>query len=144
MFQILSRCLTRAVLVAALTGWLSSQVGPPARADGLWEREWPRTDFSRRTVVLNEIQSGGPPKDGIPAIDQPAFGSVGQASAWLDPAEPVIVLERSGRARAYPLQILIWHEIVNDDFAGLARISHQDSESWAPLAKQIGRSPAEP
>ena len=100
-------------------GWLPSPVDPPARADERWAREWPRTDFSRRAVELGEIQSGGPSKDGIPAIDRPIFDSVDQASGWLESAEPVIVLVRAERARAYPLQILIWHEIVNDDFAGL-------------------------
>jgi len=81
-------------------------------------REWPRTDFSRRTVDLGEIQSGGPPKDGIPAIDRPRFVDALAARAWLRDAEPVIVLRTDGEARAYPLQILMFHEIVNDEVAG--------------------------
>jgi Protein of unknown function (DUF3179) len=80
--------------------------------------EWPRTDFSRRTVDLAEIQSGGPPKDGIPAIDRPRFVAALAARAWLRPAEPVIALRVEGEARAYPLQILMFHEIVNDTIAG--------------------------
>ena len=79
-----------------------------------WKPEWPRTDFARHTVKLEEIESGGPPKDGIPALDKPRFDSAAMASSWLDPREPVIALEVGGRARAYPLSILIWHEIVND------------------------------
>ena len=80
-------------------------------------REW-RTDFSRRTVALAEIVSGGPPKDGIPAIDRPQFESVAGAAVWLHDREPVVVVEIGEFARAYPLQILIWHEIVNDEVGG--------------------------
>ncbi len=79
-----------------------------------WKQEWPRTDFARRSVPLQEIQSGGPPKDGIPAIDRPRFESVAAAARWLDAREPVIALALSGEAKAFPLSILIWHEIVND------------------------------
>ncbi|MBI4421146.1 MAG: DUF3179 domain-containing protein, partial [Gemmatimonadetes bacterium] len=75
--------------------------------------EW-RTDFSRHTVPLSEIVSGGPPKDGIPAIDDPKFVTVSEADRWLAEREPVIVVTRGAAAKAYPLQILVWHEIVND------------------------------
>jgi hypothetical protein len=75
--------------------------------------EW-RTDRLRHTVLLEEIVSGGPPKDGIPALDHPQFISVSQADDWLSPREPVVVLTDGDEAKAYPLQILIWHEIVND------------------------------
>jgi len=79
--------------------------------------EW-QTDFSQRSVELSEFASGGPPKDGIPAIDDPRFVSVGQADEFLEDREPVAVLQRGGEVRAYPFQILIWHEIVNDEIAG--------------------------
>jgi hypothetical protein len=82
--------------------------------------EWPKTDFARRTVDLGEIQSGGPPKDGIPAIDRPRFVSPAAAKAWLKAKEPVIALRLAGERRAYPLQILMFHEIVNDEVAGQA------------------------
>jgi len=75
--------------------------------------EW-RTDFSKRNVPLVEIVSGGPRKDGIPAIDSPKFETVRQAGGWLKDPEPVVVVEAGGEARAYPIQVLIWHEIVND------------------------------
>ena len=77
-------------------------------------REWPNTDFNNAIIDISEIISGGVPKDGIPAIDDPEFVSVDSAKQWLDPLEPVIVLDILGEAKAYPLQILIWHEIVND------------------------------
>lgn len=76
------------------------------------------TDTSKKTINLDELQSGGPPKDGIPSIDQPAFISPKAASNWLKPEEPVIVYGNNNTWRAYPLQIMIWHEIVNDKVAG--------------------------
>ncbi len=72
------------------------------------------TDFSRHSVPYSEIISGGPPPDGIPPIDDPKFVSLEDADRWLTGQEPVIALEIDGDARAYPLQIMIWHEIVND------------------------------
>ncbi|HWP62772.1 MAG TPA: DUF3179 domain-containing protein, partial [Candidatus Binatia bacterium] len=78
-----------------------------------------RTDFSKTNIDLSEIISGGPPKDGIPAIDEPKFESIAAAREWLADQSPVIALELNGDARAYPLAILIWHEIVNDTVGGI-------------------------
>jgi hypothetical protein len=80
--------------------------------------EW-RTDFSRATVPLEEIVPGGPPKDGIPSIDEPRFVTPRQAYRWLADREPVVVVTVGRVARAYPLQILLFHEIVNDVVGGL-------------------------
>jgi len=77
-----------------------------------------KTDFEKHAVPLSEFQSGGPGKDGIPAIDDPKFLAAAEVD-FLEPKEPVIELEVSGRARAYPIQILIWHEIVNDTVGGV-------------------------
>ncbi|MEJ7655179.1 MAG: DUF3179 domain-containing (seleno)protein [Chloroflexia bacterium] len=77
------------------------------------------TDFSKHSVPLEEILPAGPPRDGIPPIDDPRFVSVSEASAWLKPQEPVIHLAVGEDVRAYPLQILIWHEIVNDTVGGV-------------------------
>lgn len=95
---------------------------PISRVSGnnSFDSAWPDTDFSQTTINLDEIISGGPPKDGIPAIDHPVFVSSNNAANWLHPREPVIVVEHKNRARAYPLQILIYHEIVNDTFLDLA------------------------
>ncbi len=99
---------------------LSFAVAGTVAAQGLADRAaWPRTDFSHRSVELSEILSGGPPKDGIPAIDHPRFVTVAQARKWLKSAEPVIVLRLRGVARAYPIQILMFHEIVNDVVGGM-------------------------
>jgi hypothetical protein len=76
--------------------------------------KWPDTDFDKSIIDIGEIMSGGPPKDGIPAIDRPQFDNVKQAEKWLDAREPVIRVAINGEARAYPLQLLIYHEIVND------------------------------
>ena len=76
------------------------------------------TDFSRTSIDFDEIMTGGPPKDGIPAIDQPVFESVGDADGWLEDLEPVQVVDIGGDVRAYPVQIMVWHEIVNDTVGG--------------------------
>jgi hypothetical protein len=69
-------------------------------------------------VPFDEIQSGGVPKDGIPSIDDPQFAPVAERTNWLSDREPVIGLVIDGDARAYPLRILTWHEIVNDTVGG--------------------------
>jgi len=83
-----------------------------------WKLEWPDTDFFKSSVDFGSIMSGGPPKDGIPSIDKPTF--VPQAD-YKDAAEtePVITFAQEGDARAYPLRILMWHEIVNDTVGGI-------------------------
>jgi hypothetical protein len=81
-------------------------------------RYWESTDFCLHSVPYDEIHSGGPPPDGIPPIDQPLFETLQPAGQWLQPKSPVIMLEIGGKARAYPLAILIWHEVVNDVLMG--------------------------
>jgi hypothetical protein len=89
----------------------------PGSVPGDWLAEF-KTDFSKHSVPYEEVLSGGPPKDGIPPIDAPRFIAAADADAWLAGREPVIALEIGGEARAYPLQILTWHEIVNDTLGG--------------------------
>lgn len=76
--------------------------------------DWPLTDFDTRSIELNEVMSGGPPRDGIPPIDTPKFVTFTVADEWLHDDEPVVSFEHNGDARAYPIQILMFHEIVND------------------------------
>jgi uncharacterized protein DUF3179 len=76
------------------------------------------TDFSKHSVPLSEFQSGGPPRDGIPPIDEPKPTSQADAEGWLSEREPVLVVEVGDQVRAYPIQILVWHEIVNDTLGG--------------------------
>jgi hypothetical protein len=73
--------------------------------------------FPTALVERHLIVSGGPPVDGIPAIDEPLHEPVA-AVDWLEQDEPVLALVHNGVARAYPVQIMIWHEIVNDVVAG--------------------------
>lgn len=75
--------------------------------------DW-NTDFTRHAVPYEELLALLPTRDGIPAIDNPVFISTDEAADWLADVEPVIAFEANGDARAYPLQILTWHEIVND------------------------------
>jgi len=73
-----------------------------------------KTDTTKKSIHLTELTKGGPGKDGIPSIDNPKFISIDEAIKWLKDQEPVITVEFDQVAKAYPLQILIWHEIVND------------------------------
>jgi hypothetical protein len=88
------------------------------RREPYWMSQWD-TDFDNRIVDLEEIMSGGVPRDGIPPIDDPQFVGFDAADEWLADNEPVISIEIDGDARAYPLQVLTWHEIVNDEFGDL-------------------------
>ena len=68
-----------------------------------------------RNIVLPElIVNGGPPPDGIPSIDNPKFIQIQKAEEFLEDSDLVVGLNINGDIRAYPLQILVWHEIVND------------------------------
>ena len=70
-------------------------------------------------MVISDSFSGGPGKDGIPAIDNPQFESAEDAGQWLVDNEPVQTVDINGEVKAYPLGILIWHEIVNDTIGGV-------------------------
>jgi len=90
----------------------------PALGDGArWQGAWPNTDFSKSSVDIDEILSGGPPRDGIPPIDEPRFVPV-EEEDQIAASEPVIGVTINGKSRAYPLRILMWHEIVNDELEG--------------------------
>ncbi len=108
------RAVLACLLVAA--GFLffqRAEAGPDS-----WRYEWPNTDFDRTSIDFAGIMSGGPPKDGIPSIDDPVFLAVAAETELAD-SEPVIGLAVNGEAKAYPLRILTWHEIANDTIGGL-------------------------
>lgn len=84
------------------------EASPPPPNAASW-----KTDFSKHLVPLAEFQSGGPSKDGIPAIDLPQFARADEVD-WLEDREPVIEVTVGDETRAYPIQILMWHEIAND------------------------------
>ncbi len=85
----------------------------PDRLTYGWE-----TNFDLHSVPYSEIVSGGPPRDGISPIDSPVFFTADDAPDYMRAQEPVITLEIGGEAKAYPLAMLIRHEIVNDVLGG--------------------------
>lgn len=88
----------------AASGAAAVEPGPgdgPSDAAPLWP--WDRADAGEdvpASVPLDEIRPGGPPPDGIPAIDAPVFEDVAAASDWLEPRDPVLVIDLDGDARA--------------------------------------------
>lgn len=74
-------------------------------------------DFSKHSIPTSEIRSGGPPKDGIPAILKPKFVTAKEARFIRDD-DRVLALFQSGEAKVYPIKIMNWHEIVNDVIGG--------------------------
>ena len=113
------RLLTPLLVVGlwTLIGGLPLQAQTPLPADAPRALKQFDTNLSNTTIDLSELRRGAP-KDGIPAIDNPSFVTIDMASKWIDAREPVIAIEHNGVARAYPLQILTFHEIVNDDIGG--------------------------
>ncbi len=85
-------------------------------------------DVTRHVIPLNEIQSGGPPKNGIPALDHPTFVSASEGDRSLKAQDMVLAVEFIGVAKAYPVRILNWHEVVNDDVGEQPVLI-----SWCPL-----------
>ena len=73
-------------------------------------------DGTEAIVPLDQIVGGGPQRDGIPSIDNPKFVPV--SDAGLQDSDLVLGLDINGDVRAYPLDILVWHEIVNDVVGG--------------------------
>ena len=111
----LRNSVARLALGALIVG-LYGSVALAAPGDQ-WTHEWPKTDFENTSVDLAEIFSGGPPKDGIPSIDEPEFLAVDEVD--MDDREPVIGFGVGDDIRAYPLRVLMWHEIVNDVVGGV-------------------------
>ena len=86
-----------------------NEAGEPASLNGF--------ALTNPQVPIAEIRSGGPPRDGIPAIDQPVFVA-GNSARFLRDDDLVVSFSEGGETRAYPLRILVWHEIVNDTVGG--------------------------
>ncbi|MFK7793110.1 MAG: DUF3179 domain-containing protein [Devosiaceae bacterium] len=92
-----------------------------------WTQEGWATDFSQATVDLDDILDGGPRRDGIPPIDTPTFVPVSEID-HLAPLDPVMSFTHNGETRAYPLRVMTFHEIVNDEVGG-----HPVSVTYCPL-----------
>lgn len=100
--------------------WLSSResqdgVGPRMALASTQQAQF---DFSNLKIPREAIRSGGPPKDGIPALSSPAVIPAGQAT-YLRADDRVVGVALNGAARAYPLKIIVWHELVNDRLGGV-------------------------
>lgn len=88
----------------------------------------PPFDITHHSVPIEEILSGGPPKDGIPALNNPKFVSASDGDKFLKKNDKVLAVEYNGIAKAYPIRILNWHEVVNDNFNGKPVVV-----TWCPL-----------
>ena len=102
--------------IAAFSLWFAL---PGAFAQGIskWEREFPATDFETRIIELDEINDDGNTRDSIPPVRTPKYVSVSEIKD-MGPLEPVLSVGINGDFRAYPLRILLWHEIVNEVIGG--------------------------
>mgnify|MGYP000047107737 CR=1 FL=1 len=113
--------------VFAVGLWGSAVLANPDQ----WQREWPDTDFTKTSIqAWTEIMSGGPPKDGIPALSDPKFRKASQEDR-IDGSEPVITVEINGDVRAYPVRYLTWHEIANDTVGGVPVAAVADDITFA-------------
>jgi len=110
--------LAHRVIIGALTACLLLPVGAAAESARSLQKEFPKLDVTRSAISLRELQSGGVPRDGIPAILDPMFVPVREVTG-LGEDEPVIFLVGSCGAFAFPYRILIWHEIVHHDQCGV-------------------------
>ena len=73
-------------------------------------------DVEGGLIAPNEIDHGGPGRDGIPALDKPQFLSGAQRDSQIGPGDRVMGVSYNGVAKAYPIAVLEYHEIVNDTF----------------------------
>jgi hypothetical protein len=101
-------------MLTARTGIASLTVALLLLLPGSAPADW---DFSKSIIPTDEILSGGPPKDGIPALSNPEYVPAAEAGYMRDDEE-VIGFTLEGESRAYPLRILSWHELVNDRIGG--------------------------
>ena len=85
-------------------------------------------DVTLHAIPLNDIQSGGPSRDGIPALDHPAFAAASEADPSLRATDLVLGIATKEAAKAYPVRILNWHEVINDNIGNQAVVI-----SWCPL-----------
>ena len=118
LLALVAAAVSLAVGLAQDSGEQDPNVEPPA-IEIINGHEVFTTESGLRYIVdPAKIRGGGPPKDGIPSIDDPKYVSLEEADAWIADNELVLALIYKGITRVYPLQILVWHEIVNDWIAG--------------------------
>lgn len=103
-----------AITIVALNFWA---LAASAQSFVEWAKEFPKADFSKSTIPYRDIEFDGNTRDSIPPIDNPIYVTANETSRYAD-FEPVISVEITGDARAYPLQLMLWHEIVNEVIGG--------------------------
>ena len=106
--------LTFPILILNLFFYSSSTLA----LNAIEKKEFPLTDFSNHSINFMEVQSYGLKRKSIPSINKPLFKTA-NAITNIGKNEPVISIEINGDARAYPLRVLIWHELVNDIVGGV-------------------------
>lgn len=117
-----------ALTAAGVQLWRSDEPGPAAAG----------SPDSELDALAGYVTSGGPGKDGIPAIDKPRFIDAAAAD-FLGGDEPVFGLSYRGEVKAYPQQVLVWHEIVNDTVGG-----EPLSVTYCPLTGTVIGFPSPP
>ncbi len=106
------------ILIAAC-GFLGLAVSHVFANPERWKREgWNKIDFAVKSINLGEVMSGGIGRDVIPPVDQPKFKPAAEITD-VQETEPVVGFDLNGDARAYPLRMMTWHEIVNDEVGGV-------------------------
>ncbi len=117
------------IIIGLSSGCIGTDTGPDEKGNPIErlseiddmerERDIKITDRGVKYIVDPEkIVSGGPPKDGIPSIDNPRYVPLSEADQWIADNELVLAIIYKDVKRVYPLQIMVWHEIVNDNVAG--------------------------
>jgi hypothetical protein len=103
----------------AITRWVRRMASEPRPVEpsAMPPRHLDAETFPVSLVPRERIVWGGVAPDAIPAIDDPDFEQASSVD-WLDDREAVLVLQHEGEPRAYPIQVLMWHEIVNDEVDG--------------------------
>ena len=117
----LSVVLAVAIVVATGTGsfWVTGfPLAPAAAAPASGPAALANFNTDRLQIPAERIHDGGPPKDGIPALTDPDTVPIADAH-FLEPGDRVIGVEIGGETRAYPMKVLNWHEVVNDELGGV-------------------------
>jgi hypothetical protein len=101
-------------LIFGLTNWVTAQMvdyDPEFYAANYFE-------LTNLEIPISEIYPGVEQRTGIPVLDAPSFESSSEAGNWLGDNEMVLGVAFNGVVKAYPLRVISWHEVVNDEFAG--------------------------
>ena len=130
--------IASSVLIARAINWNNFKLQNAALTQVLHDQSQELDDIKLRQgsteiasrIKLDELLNGGPPKDGIPSIDQPKFDTA--ATTPFLPTDIVVGVVINGEAKAYPYKILNWHEIVNDTLGGINL-----TVSYCPLCDTI-------